>query len=152
MWAEPHVRFAGEFHRIDDAGINPRPASGRVPIWYGGHAEVTFRRCARYGDGFMPLAYPPGDAALAAFEKLRGLTREAGRDPAAMGIEVWASLGDGAPEDWRREIKFWKEAGVTHVTAHTTYASNHHKRIAGHSAAEHLAAITRYREAVADLL
>src|SRR5271154_2055586 len=152
LWAEPHVRFAGEFHHIDDAGINPRPASGRVPIWYGGHAEATFRRCARYGDGFMPLAYPAGDAALAAFDKLRRLTQEAGRDPAKMGIEVWVSLGDGNPEDWRREITFWKTAGVTHVTAHTTYASNHHKRIAGRTAAEHLAAITRFRETVADLL
>ena len=47
---------------------------------------------------------------------------------------------------------FWKEAGVTHVTVHTTYVSGHHKRIAGHSAADHLAAITQYREAVADLL
>ncbi|HTV44998.1 MAG TPA: LLM class F420-dependent oxidoreductase [Stellaceae bacterium] len=152
LWAEPHVVFEGKFHRIDDAGINPRPASGRVPVWYGGHAEATFRRCARYGDGFMPLAYPPGDAALAAFAKLRDLTRAAGRDPAAMGIEIWASPGVGGPEDWRREVEFWQQAGVTHLTAHTTYASNHHKRIAGHGAAEHLAVLTRYREAVADLL
>jgi len=152
LWAEPHVSFDGEFHHIQDAGINPRPASGRVPIWYGGHAEATFRRCARYGDGFMPLAYPAGEAALAAFAKLRALTREAGRDPADMGIEIWVSPGLGGPEDWRREIRFWKEAGVTHVTASTTYASNHHKRITGHSVAEHLAAITHYREAVADLL
>ena len=64
LWAEPHVTFKGEFHRIEDAGINPRPASGRVPIWYGGHAEATFRRAAKYGDGFMPLNYPPGDEAL----------------------------------------------------------------------------------------
>jgi probable F420-dependent oxidoreductase len=152
LWAEPHVDFTGEFHRLEDAGINPRPASGRVPIWYGGHAEATLRRCARYGDGYMPLAYPPGDAALAAFAKLRALTREAGRDPTAMGLEVWVSPGTGTPEDWRREITFWKEAGVTHLTAHTTYASNHHKRLAGHGAADHLAAITRYREAVADLM
>jgi probable F420-dependent oxidoreductase len=152
LWAEPHVDFTGEFHRVADAGINPRPASGRVPIWYGGHAEATFRRCARYGDGYMPLAYPPGDAALAAFAKLRALTRQAGRDPAAMGLEVWVSPGTGAPEDWRREIAFWKDAGVTHVTAHTTYASAHHKRLAGRSAADHLAALARYRAAVADLL
>jgi probable F420-dependent oxidoreductase len=152
LWAEPHVDFTGEFHRIEDVGINPRPASGRVPIWYGGHAEATFRRAAKYGDGFMPLAYPAGDAALAAFAKLRALTGEAGRDPSAMGLEVWVSLGAGSEEDWRREISFWKEAGVTHVTVHTTYVSGHHKRIAGHSAADHLAAITQYREAVADLL
>jgi hypothetical protein len=47
---------------------------------------------------------------------------------------------------------FWKEAGVTHVTTHTTYTSAHHTRTAGHSAADHLTAIIRYREAVADLL
>jgi alkanesulfonate monooxygenase SsuD/methylene tetrahydromethanopterin reductase-like flavin-dependent oxidoreductase (luciferase family) len=151
LWANEHVKFEGEFHRIEDAGINPRPQSGRVPIWYGGHAEATFRRAAKYGDGFMPLAYPAGDAALAAFDKLRTLTHEAGRDPAKMGIEVWASLA-GTEDDWRREFQFWKQAGVTHVTAHTTYTSNHHKRIDGRSAAAHLAAITRYRAAVADLL
>src|ERR1700760_1728005 len=38
LWANEHVTFAGTFHRVEDAGINPRPASGRVPIWYGGHA------------------------------------------------------------------------------------------------------------------
>jgi probable F420-dependent oxidoreductase len=152
LWAEPHVKFAGEFHRLDDVGINPRPASGRVPVWFGGHAEATFHRAAKYGDGFMPINNPPGDAALAAFEKLRALTREAGRDPAEMGIEVWVSPGVGDEDDWRKEIAFWKAAGVTHVTAHTTYVSDHHKRIAGSSAAEHLAAITRYRAAVADLL
>jgi probable F420-dependent oxidoreductase len=152
LWAQPHVTFTGEFHRLEDVGINPRPASGRVPIWFGGDAEASFRRAAKYGDGFMPLNYPPGDAALAAFEKLRKLTREAGRDPSEIGLEVWVSPGTGSEKDWRREITFWKSAGVTHVTAHTTFNSGHHKRIEGHAAADHLAAITRYRAAVADLL
>jgi len=152
LWSESHVNFSGAFHHIEDAGINPRPASGRVPIWFGGHAEATFHRAAKYGDGFMPLAYPPGDAALAAFDKLRRLTHEAGRDPARMGIEVWVSPGAGAEPDWRREVMFWKKAGVTHITAHTTFPRGHHKRIAGHTAAEHLAAITRYQKAVVDLL
>jgi probable F420-dependent oxidoreductase len=152
LWAEPSVTFAGEFHRLDDGGINPRPKSGRVPIWFGGHAEATFRRTARYGDGFMPLAWPAGDTALAAFEKLRSMIHAAGRDPASVGLEVWTSPGIGAEADWRREIAFWKKAGVTHVNAHTSYVSAHHKRIAGKSYADHLAAITRYRAAVADLL
>jgi probable F420-dependent oxidoreductase len=152
LWGNPAVDFTGAFHRIPDAGINPRPASGRVPLWFGGHAEATFRRAAKYGDGFMPLAWPPGDEALAAFEKLRRLTREAGRDPDAMGIEVWVSPGVGTPEDWRRDIAFWKQAGVTHVTAHTSFTNNHHRRIEGTTFAAHLSAVTQYREAVADLL
>ena len=152
LWAEPHVTFTGDFHRLEDVGINPRPAGGRVPIWFGGDADATFHRAARYGDGFMPINYPPGDAALQAFDKLRKLTQNAGRDPAAMGLEVWVSPGAGTEADWRREIAFWKAAAVTHVTAHTTYMSPHHKRIEGQTVADHLAAIARYRAAVADLL
>ena len=60
--------------------------------------------------------------------------------------------GIGAEADWRKEIAFWKKAGVTHVNAHTNYMSAHHKRIAGKSYDDHLTAITRYRAAVADLL
>ncbi|MBN9511246.1 MAG: TIGR03619 family F420-dependent LLM class oxidoreductase, partial [Alphaproteobacteria bacterium] len=37
LWAEPHVTFAGKWHRIEDAGINPLPLGRRVPIWFGGH-------------------------------------------------------------------------------------------------------------------
>ena len=47
---------------------------------------------------------------------------------------------------------FWRKAGVSHVAAHATYVAGHHKRITSRNAAEHLTAITRYREAVADLL
>ena len=35
----------------------------------------------------------------------------------------------------RTHIASWKANGVTHVTAHTTYTSPNHKRIAGTSAA-----------------
>lgn len=152
LWANPHISFKGRYHTIDDAGINPRPASGRIPVWFGGHAEQTLQRVAKLGDGWMPLAYPADDTALAAFEKLRGLVKAEGRDPGSIGLEVWVSLGNDDPEAWRKEFSFWKDAGVTHVTAHTTYAMNHHKRIAGHTAADHIAAITKFREAVGDLL
>lgn len=152
LWAQPHVTFRGRYHTIDDAGINPRPASGRIPVWFGGHAEATLLRTAKYGDGWMPLSYPADDTALAAFDTLRGMIKAEGRDPASVGLEVWLSLGSGDEAAWHRELAFWKQAGVTHVTAHTTYAMNHHKRIAGHTAADHLAAITRFKRVVADLL
>jgi len=152
LWSQPHVVFKGRYHTIDDAGINPRPASGRIPVWFGGHHEATLQRTAKYGDGWMPLAYPADETALAAFDKLRGLIKQEGRDPANVGLEVWQSLGSGDEEAWRRDFVFWKNAGVTHVIAHTTYAAGHHKRIAGRTAADHLAAITRFKDVVADFL
>jgi probable F420-dependent oxidoreductase len=152
LWANPHVTFKGEFHQLDDGGINPRPASGRVPVWFGGHADATWRRAAKYGDGIMPNRYPPGDEAMAVVENFRNLVRAAGRDPARVGIEVWLSPGKGTEEDWRKEVAFWKAAGATHILAHTTFVSPIHQRIAGRTPADHLTAITRYRAAVADLL
>jgi len=38
------------------------------------------------------------------------------------------------------------------VTAHATYMSKIHKRIAGRTAADHVAAVTRFQNAVKDLL
>ena len=152
LWAEPHVTFKGKYHTIDDAGINPRPASGKVPVWYGGHHEHTLPRIAKWGDGWMPNAYPPDETALEIFDQLRRLTEQAGRDPAAVGIEVWTSCGAGTEADWHKEAAFWKQAGATHLCLTTTFDRRHHHRIAGHKVGDHLAAIKRYREAIGDLL
>lgn len=151
LWAQPHVKFKGRYHNIDDSGINPRPASGRIPIWFGGHADAILQRTARIGDGWMPLAYGPSERAVAKFEQLRGWTKEAGRDPAAVGVEVWISLGVGTPDDWRRDFTFWKNAGVSHIAGHTTYNAGRHKRIEGRSLADHVAAARSFIEAVGDL-
>lgn len=152
LWAQPFVSFRGKWHTIPDAGINPRPPRGRIPLWWGGHMDATLRRAARWGDGWIMLAHPPGDAALADFDKLRRYTEQEGRDPARMGIEVWTSTGTGAEADWRAEFLYWKKAGVTHVTLHNTFGGYHHKRMAGRTMAEHLDASRRYYAAVADLL
>jgi probable F420-dependent oxidoreductase len=152
LWANPHVDFKGRYHTIDDSGINPRPPGGTVPVWYGGHHELTLPRIAKWGDGWMPNAYPPDQTALDIFAELRRLTEAAGRDPAAVGIEVWTSCGAGSEADWKKEIAFWKQAGATHICLTTTFHRRHHKRIAGHTLADHLAALRRYRDAVADAL
>jgi probable F420-dependent oxidoreductase len=152
LWAEPHVTFNGRWHRIEDAGINPLPVHRRVPVWYGGHHERTLPRIAKWGDGWMPNAYPPDESALEIFGHLRALTRAEGRDPAAVGIEVWVSCGAGTSADWKREIGFWKQAGASHITVTTTFNRRHHRRIAGHTLADHLTALRNYRDAVAEAL
>ena len=93
-----------------------------------------------------------GDKAKAELDKLRGYVEQAGRDPGAIGLEVWVSTGEGGPADWRKEFAFWKAAGVTHVTVNSCYGRGPHKRIAGRTMADHLAAMKQYHAAVADLL
>ena len=152
LWEKPHVSFHGKWHTINDAGIDPRPPSGKVPVWFGGHHERTLERIAKWGDGWMPNAYPPDQSALDVFATLRGLTEKAGRDPAAVGIEVWTSMGSGSEADWAKEAAFWKNAGATHLCLTTTFHRRHHHRLAGHTLSDHVAALKRFRNAVADAL
>jgi probable F420-dependent oxidoreductase len=51
LWSESTIDFDGAHHRIDRAGILPRPKN--IPIWMGGFSEVAVRRAARVGDGFL---------------------------------------------------------------------------------------------------
>jgi probable F420-dependent oxidoreductase len=151
LWAERHVSFKGKWHTIDDAGINPLPLTRRVPLWYGGHNDATLQRIAKWGDGWIMLAHPPGDAARADFAKLHGYVEAAGRKKESVGLSVWVSaVGDEA--SWRGEIAAWKAAGVSHVTLNNTFGRYHHRRIPGRSMSEHMAAIKTYRQAVADLV
>jgi probable F420-dependent oxidoreductase len=151
LWAERHVSFKGRWHTIDDAGINPLPLTRRVPLWYGGHNEATLQRIAKWGDGWIMLAHPQGDAARAEIAKLHAYVEAAGRKKEAVGLSVWVSaVGDEA--SWRKEMEAWKEAGVTHVTLNNTFGRYYHRRIPGRSMSDHMTAIKRYQQAVADLV
>ncbi|MDX2157481.1 MAG: LLM class F420-dependent oxidoreductase [Hyphomicrobiaceae bacterium] len=153
LWAEPHVTFKGQWHTITDAGINPLPFARSIPLWLGGHEDVTLRRIAKWGDGWIMLAHAQGAEADAAFAKLRQYSKEAGRDPASLGLGVWVSTAEGnGPDDWRRALEGWQASGVTHVTLNSTYARGPHKRIPGRRLADHMAAMRDYIGAVKDLL
>ncbi len=152
LWANPHVTYKGRWHQVDDAGLNPLPVNRRVPVWFGGHVDQTLQRIARMGDGWIMNAYAPGAAAEAEFAKLRRLTEAEGRDPAAIGIEVWMSSGAGGPKEWREEVAYWKRQGASHITLFNAFARRHHRRIAGTDSAAHLAAMRDFANAVGDAL
>jgi len=131
LWTEDLVTFDGRWHKVTDAGINPLPVQRPIPIWLGGHADATLRRCALMGDGWIPL-FPPDDDGAARMEQFRGWVREAGREPSSVGIESWINVGDyddgfGAPkydteQSWRDWAEGWKALGATHLTINTMLA------------------------------
>jgi probable F420-dependent oxidoreductase len=152
LWAEEHVTFEGKWHRIEDAGVNARPASGRIPVWFGGHVEQTLERIATLGDGWIMNAYPPGEAIEAELAKLRALTLAAGRPADAVGLDVWMSPGAGDEASWVAEAAYWKAQGAAHITLTNTFGSRHHRRIPGRTLADHLAVMRRFHGAVAAAL
>lgn len=118
LWEEDVVDFRGMWHRVDRAGLNPRPAR-RVPIWFGGNSEAVLRRAARIGDGWIPLGLQPGDEARATLQRLRGYLLEAGRTPESFGIDGAARPTMGDSEAWRQDVERWRDLGATHITLRT---------------------------------
>ncbi|MDQ2807973.1 MAG: LLM class F420-dependent oxidoreductase, partial [Chloroflexota bacterium] len=117
LFAEPVVDFAGRWDQVQAAGLNPLP--GRpIPIWLGGAADVLLERVARMGDGWFPQMRPEPEGRQAV-ERLHALTRAAGRDPAAIGIEARISVKDGTPAELAAVARAWQAAGATHIGINT---------------------------------
>ncbi len=93
LWTEPSPRFAGKYTRFDGIVLEPKPVQRPYPpLWIGGESGPSMRRAARVGDAWYPIGsnnkhlldtLPRLEAGIA---RLRKMTADAGRDPAAIGI------------------------------------------------------------------
>jgi probable F420-dependent oxidoreductase len=118
LWAEPTITYHGRWHTISDAGIEPRPVRGRIPIWIGGTAEPVLRRVARIGDGWLPQQ-PPNAEAAAVLQRIRAYAEEAGRSPDDIGVEARLSLGSEPRDGWAGFLAGWRDLGATHLCVNT---------------------------------
>ena len=114
LWTEPVITFDGQWEQIDAAGINPLPIQRPIPIWIGGYVEATLRRVGESGDGWFPWR-EPDETMRAAIARIHQYASEAGRDPAAIGLEPQLNVGRGDPDSWRAFIDGWLALGATHL-------------------------------------
>jgi alkanesulfonate monooxygenase SsuD/methylene tetrahydromethanopterin reductase-like flavin-dependent oxidoreductase (luciferase family) len=96
------------------------------------------RRVARLADGWFPQ-FTPDDEGRRTIERLHTYAREAGRDPATIGIEGRISLANSPQDLWGKEAEQWRSLGATHLSLNTMRAG-----LA--SPADHIAAIRRFKE------
>ena len=139
LWTQEIVNFEGRWHRVDNAGLNPLPVQRPIPVWLGGGAEQVIRRVGRIADGWFPQ-FPPDDKAAGSLDRMRGYAREAGRDPASIGIETRISAADG-PELWAGQAKAWEALGATHISVNTMKAGFT-------SPQQHIDAIRQFKDVV----
>ena len=85
LWEQPVVDHEDADHRIDRAGILPRPKRP-IPIWLGGFSEAAYDRAARIGDGFLFSGRTQTEAAQIK-ARIEVRLRELGRDVDAFGFE-----------------------------------------------------------------
>jgi probable F420-dependent oxidoreductase len=140
LWTEPLVTFEGRWHHVDRMAIAPLPVQRPIPVWMGGMSEPVLKRLARIADGWFPQ-FQPSDEARAMLDRLHGYIREAGRDPADVGIEGRVSVAQDAPDAWAERARAWRDLGATHLAVNTMGAGFTSPR-------QHIDAVLRWKEAV----
>lgn len=139
LWTQRSVTFSGRFHQVTGAGLAPLPVQRPIPVWIGAASARGYERAGRLADGWFPMMSPGPD--LEAARSIVELAAvEAGRDPAAMGME--------GRVDWRgdrdqviSEVAKWADAGASHVSINTMGAGLE-------TVDDHLAALSAIAEVV----
>lgn len=116
LWAEPVVEHQDADHRVDRAGILPRPKR-QIPIWLGGFSEAAYERAARIGDGFLFSGRTQTEA-VQIKARIEARLRALGRDVGAFGFESIQQYGRGANR-WPGDIAAWRDAGGSHISVAT---------------------------------
>src|ERR1700687_1993018 len=118
LWTEQSVTHDGPSERVTGAGLAPLPVQQPIPIWFGAASPRAFRRAGRLGDGWFPMV-PPGPKLDEAKAIVDAAAIEAGRDPAAIGMEGRATWGPSGLETTIDEVRRWSGAGGSHPAIHT---------------------------------
>jgi probable F420-dependent oxidoreductase len=120
LWEQAVVEHEDTDHRIDRAGILPRPKR-KVPIWLGGFSQAAYDRAARIGDGFMFSGRTQTEA-VQVKAKIEARLAELERARDSFGFESIQQYSRG-DDQWPRDIAAWRGAGGSHISVVTMGAN-----------------------------
>jgi probable F420-dependent oxidoreductase len=118
LWTERTVTFDGTYEKVTGAGLAPLPLQQPIPVWFGAASPPAYRRAGRLADGWFPQV-PPGHGLEEARAMVHEAAVEAGRDPAALGMEGRVSWGEGGAQKLAEQVRKWSDAGATHLSVNT---------------------------------
>jgi len=121
LWTERTVTFTGQHETVTGAGLAPLPVQRPIPVWFGGQSPRAYARIGQLADGWFPQV-PPGPQLTEARAIVEQAARDAGRDPARIGMEGRISWGPGEAEQLIDHAGRWREAGASHIAVNTMNA------------------------------
>jgi probable F420-dependent oxidoreductase len=115
LWTRDDPRFEGRYVNFANILFEPKPVQKpHPPIWVGGESGPALRRTARLGDGWYPIGTNPQHRLdslkrlQAGVERLRRLTRDAGRDASkialAYRVSSWGNSLPARTDDGERRL------------------------------------------------
>ncbi len=105
LWTEERVTLEGEFFKLQNASMQPKPLQKpHPPLWFGGHHPNALKRTVELGDGFIGAGSISTAGFLDEVRLLRQLLKDAGRDPAAfpLGKRVYIAVDEDRARAGRR--------------------------------------------------
>jgi probable F420-dependent oxidoreductase len=92
IWTTDPVEFQGQYYRIPKSFIGPKPVQKpHPPIYMAAYTPPAMKRLAKEANGWFPVGVPLS-AVAGMFEGIKGMAKEAGRDPAALELIVRANV------------------------------------------------------------
>jgi probable F420-dependent oxidoreductase len=120
VWRDNPSSFHGKHFNFGPVKSFPKPITGDIPIFIGGHSPANAKRAARLGDGLMPASSV--EDALNALSMMKEECRRIGRDPSKMEFNcssdksTWFGGWDKLADSARR----LRDIGVTRITFPST--------------------------------
>ena len=109
LWTQPSTQHHGDFYRLDDASMEPKPVQRpHPPIWLGGGHTNVLRRAVSMADGWMGAGASSTTDFKQRVQELRRLLNEAGRDPDTFTISKRVFIAvDSDTARAERELRRW---------------------------------------------
>lgn len=128
LWANEQVSFQGKFTQIADGYSSPLPVRKSIPIWVGGNEEPSWRRAAKFGDGWHSTGPSPDQVA----EGVRRIRAFGPVRPVTISVRLSIDFNPntpptyqyrgnqryrltGAPDAIRARLNEYRQAGVEHA-------------------------------------
>jgi len=109
LWTQPRASLNGEFWRLADIAMEPKPVQKpHPPLWFGARDAVALRRAARLGDGWMGAGSSSSTDFIKQGELLQRFLHEERRDPDKFAISkrVYVAIDNDRARAERR-LRDW---------------------------------------------
>ena len=128
IWTTDPVEFQGKYYRIPKSVIGPKPVQKpHPPVYMAAYTPSAMKRVAAEANGWFPVGIPLSGVGPM-FEGIKGMAKEAGRDPSVLELMIRANVEisdapiqkdrvdfTGTLEQIAEDVKATQELGATEI-------------------------------------
>jgi len=93
IWTQDPVSFEGQFYRIPESKVGPKPLQKpHPPIYVAGFGKYAFDRAVKYGNGWNPAGVPSWEWLEGMISQFQEIARAAGAGPMAVVLRSFTMV------------------------------------------------------------